>query len=203
MHDNPALVRGPDRPVRGRTTCARPSTATASALDLRRWEVPGEPVPFADAVGQAFEPFAPGSAVGQAVGHHLVPRHRHRPATAWPAPRRRGRARRRPRLPLRAARASRPRDWSSARTGATIKAIEPFNHSVPRRRAGPAERSTSTSRPPPTRMSASDFELPARRRRRQGDRRHRARSTGCAGSTSRCATSTVWELLQDLWTLAG
>ena len=66
-------------------------------LDLTAWSAPGEPVPFRDAVGQAFEPVAPGSGLGRAVEHHLVPRDR-RGARRLAGRRHRGRAGDRPGL---------------------------------------------------------------------------------------------------------
>jgi len=41
---------------------------TTRPLDLAVWEVPDEPVPFAEAVGQPFEPFAVGRPWGKPWG---------------------------------------------------------------------------------------------------------------------------------------
>ena len=61
MHDNTALVEARiDRFVRDRIVPA--VYRRAVPLTLTAWEVPGEPVPFADAVGQTFTPFAAGQA---------------------------------------------------------------------------------------------------------------------------------------------
>ena len=47
-------------------------------LELRAWQVPDEPVPFAEAVGQAYEPFAVGSPWGRGWSTHVAARHRRR-----------------------------------------------------------------------------------------------------------------------------
>ncbi|NQW88001.1 MULTISPECIES: glycoside hydrolase family 38 C-terminal domain-containing protein [unclassified Frigoribacterium] len=60
MHDNTVLVEARiDRFVRDRITPA--VYRRAVPLTITAWEAPGEPVPFAEAVSQAFEPFAVGS----------------------------------------------------------------------------------------------------------------------------------------------
>ncbi|MDQ0892662.1 alpha-mannosidase [Agromyces ramosus] len=67
MHDNSALVRARiDRFVEERVKPALYRAATP--LALAAWEVPDEPVPFAEAVAQRFEPFAVGSAWGKPWG---------------------------------------------------------------------------------------------------------------------------------------
>jgi alpha-mannosidase len=60
MHDNTALVEARiDRFVRDRITPA--VYRRAVPLTITAWEAPGEPVPFAEAVSQTYEPFAVGS----------------------------------------------------------------------------------------------------------------------------------------------
>ena len=60
MHDNTVLVEARiDRFVRDRITPA--VYRRAVPLTITAWEAPGEPVPFAEAVLQTFEPFAVGS----------------------------------------------------------------------------------------------------------------------------------------------
>ena len=67
MHDNSTLVRARiDRFVEERL---KPALYTASSpLEITAWEVPDEPVPFAEAIGHAFEPFAIGSPWGKPWG---------------------------------------------------------------------------------------------------------------------------------------
>jgi len=61
MHDNIALVEARiDRFVRDRIAPAVHRRRVPLALEA--WEVPGEPVPFAEAVGQEFRPFVAGQA---------------------------------------------------------------------------------------------------------------------------------------------
>lgn len=67
MHDNTALVRGRIRRfVEERLEPAL--YAARSRLELAAWEVPDEPVPFAEAVGHDFEPFSLGSSWGKPWG---------------------------------------------------------------------------------------------------------------------------------------
>ncbi|MBT2516166.1 alpha-mannosidase [Streptomyces sp. ISL-90] len=67
MHDNSALVRA--RIARFVEERVKPALYRDSAqLTLSAWEVPDEPVPFAEAVGQAFEPFTIGSPWGKPWG---------------------------------------------------------------------------------------------------------------------------------------
>ena len=67
MHDNSALVRA--RIARFAEERVKPALYRDSAqLTLSAWEVPDEPVPFAEAIGQSFEPFAIGSAWGKPWG---------------------------------------------------------------------------------------------------------------------------------------
>ena len=67
MHDDSALVRARiDRFVEERV---KPALYRARApLEVTAWEVPDEPVPFAAAVVQRFEPFTVGSAWGKPWG---------------------------------------------------------------------------------------------------------------------------------------
>ncbi|MFF2387985.1 alpha-mannosidase [Agromyces sp. NPDC058104] len=67
MHDDSALVEMRiARFVRERLEPARYRERVPATLE--RWEAPGEPVPFADAVEQRFEPVSPGTAWGRAWG---------------------------------------------------------------------------------------------------------------------------------------
>lgn len=67
MHDNSRLVLARiARFVDERITPA--IYPTTRPLDLAAWEVPDEPVPFAEAVGQPFEPFAVGRPWGKPWG---------------------------------------------------------------------------------------------------------------------------------------
>ncbi|HAM25581.1 MAG TPA: alpha-mannosidase [Microbacteriaceae bacterium] len=67
MHDNSRLVLARiARFVDERITPA--IYPTTRPLDLAAWEVPDEPVPFAEAVGQSFEPFAVGRPWGKPWG---------------------------------------------------------------------------------------------------------------------------------------
>ncbi|MDQ0575739.1 alpha-mannosidase [Agromyces albus] len=67
MHDNSALVRA--RIARFSEERVKPALyRDSAALTINAWEVPDEPVPFAEAVGQAFEPFTVGSAWGKPWG---------------------------------------------------------------------------------------------------------------------------------------
>lgn len=67
MHDNSDLVRA--RITRFLEERVKPVTYGASApLELTAWEVPDEPVPFAEAIGREFEPFAIGSPWGKPWG---------------------------------------------------------------------------------------------------------------------------------------
>ncbi|HKH08299.1 MAG TPA: hypothetical protein VKA62_05055, partial [Agromyces sp.] len=67
MHDNAALVRARiDRFVEERLKPAL--YRDRAALEITAWEVPDEPVPFAEAVAQGFEPFTIGSAWGRPWG---------------------------------------------------------------------------------------------------------------------------------------
>jgi alpha-mannosidase len=67
MHRNPTLVRARIERFIGERI--RPALYRDSvALDLVAWEVPGEPVPFTDAVGQDFETFSVGQAWGKPWG---------------------------------------------------------------------------------------------------------------------------------------
>ncbi|MHC9043770.1 alpha-mannosidase [Microbacterium saperdae] len=65
MHDNSELVQARIR--RFEHERLRPAMYPRSiALELAAWVVPGEPVPFADAVAQEFVPFAAGTPWGRA-----------------------------------------------------------------------------------------------------------------------------------------
>ncbi|WP_336641919.1 alpha-mannosidase [Microbacterium sp. USHLN272] len=65
MHDNSSLVEARIRRfVRERLEPAL--YAHSHELTLEAWQVPGEPVPFAEAVGQRYAPFAVGSPWGRA-----------------------------------------------------------------------------------------------------------------------------------------
>ncbi|MFC9559487.1 alpha-mannosidase [Agromyces sp. NPDC056965] len=67
MHDNSTLVRA--RIARFVEERVKPAIHVARApLTLTAWEVPDEPVPFAEAVAQAFSPFAVGSPWGKPWG---------------------------------------------------------------------------------------------------------------------------------------
>ncbi|RXZ67336.1 alpha-mannosidase [Agromyces albus] len=67
MHDNSALVRA--RIARFAQERVKPAIyRDTAALTLSAWEVPDEPVPFAEAIGQTFEPFTVGSAWGKPWG---------------------------------------------------------------------------------------------------------------------------------------
>jgi len=67
MHDNSTLVRA--RIARFVTERVTPAVYRASApLMLSAWEAKDEPVPFSEAVGQQFEPFAVGEAWGAPWG---------------------------------------------------------------------------------------------------------------------------------------
>lgn len=67
MHDNSTLVRA--RIARFVEERVKPAIHVASApLTLTAWEVPDEPVPFAEAVAQTFSPFAVGSPWGKPWG---------------------------------------------------------------------------------------------------------------------------------------
>lgn len=67
MHDNSALVRARiARFVEERLAPA--ATAAGAQLSISAWEVPDEPVPFAEAVIQSFEPFTVGSPWGKPWG---------------------------------------------------------------------------------------------------------------------------------------
>ncbi|WP_022891809.1 alpha-mannosidase [Agromyces subbeticus] len=67
MHDNSALVRA--RIARFVEERLKPAaTAESAALTVSAWEVPDEPVPFAEALAQPFEPFAVGSPWGKPWG---------------------------------------------------------------------------------------------------------------------------------------
>lgn len=67
MHDNSRLVRA--RIARFVTERVTPAIYRASVpLTLGAWEVPGEPVPFRQAVGQRFDPFSAGEAWGAPWG---------------------------------------------------------------------------------------------------------------------------------------
>ena len=61
MHDDTAFVEARTaRFVRDRLAPALYRRSTP--LELTRWEAPGEPVPFAEAVGRSYEPFGPGQS---------------------------------------------------------------------------------------------------------------------------------------------
>ncbi|MGO4782782.1 alpha-mannosidase [Cryobacterium sp. W22_MBD10_FK3] len=67
MHDNTTLIRARIRRfVSERVTPAL--YRTSSPLTISAWEVPDEPVPFAEALGQEFTPFAIGSPWGKPWG---------------------------------------------------------------------------------------------------------------------------------------
>ncbi|MGH3703479.1 MAG: alpha-mannosidase [Agromyces sp.] len=67
MHDNSTLVRA--RIARFVEERVKPAIHVVSApLTLTAWEVPDEPVPFAEAVTQTFSPFAVGSPWGKPWG---------------------------------------------------------------------------------------------------------------------------------------
>ncbi|GAA1832724.1 alpha-mannosidase [Agromyces salentinus] len=67
MHDNSSLVRA--RIARFVEERVKPAVHSASApLSLTAWEVPDEPVPFAEAVTQRFDPFEVGSTWGKPWG---------------------------------------------------------------------------------------------------------------------------------------
>lgn len=67
MHKNSSLVRA--RIERFVDERIRPAIyRDTAALDLEAWEVPDEPVPFADAIGQRFVPFSTGSTWGKPWG---------------------------------------------------------------------------------------------------------------------------------------
>ena len=67
MHDNTTLIRARIRRfVSERVTPAL--YCTSSPLSITAWEVPDEPVPFAEALGQEFTPFAIGSPWGKPWG---------------------------------------------------------------------------------------------------------------------------------------
>lgn len=67
MHKNSTLVRARIERFAGERV--RPALYRDSApLELTAWEVPDEPVPFADAVGQSFEPFQVGREWGKPWG---------------------------------------------------------------------------------------------------------------------------------------
>lgn len=67
MHDDSALVETRIvRFVRERLVPARYRERVPATLE--RWEAPGEPVPFAEAVEQRFEPVSPGAPWGRAWG---------------------------------------------------------------------------------------------------------------------------------------
>ncbi|MFF2271717.1 alpha-mannosidase [Agromyces sp. NPDC058136] len=67
MHDDSALVETRiARFVRERLEPARYREQVPATIE--RWDAPGEPVPFADAVGQVFEPVVPGTPWGRAWG---------------------------------------------------------------------------------------------------------------------------------------
>lgn len=67
MHHNSSLVRA--RITRFFEERVNPATYRASAsLELTAWEVPDEPVSFAEAVGHEFEPFSIGSPWGKPWG---------------------------------------------------------------------------------------------------------------------------------------
>lgn len=67
MHDNSALVRA--RIARFVEERLKPAaTAESASLTLSAWEVPDEPVPFAEAVAQPYEPFTIGSPWGKPWG---------------------------------------------------------------------------------------------------------------------------------------
>lgn len=67
MHKNSTLVRA--RIERFIDERVRPALYRNSVgLDLRAWEVPDEPVPFADAIGNDFEPFETGRTWGKPWG---------------------------------------------------------------------------------------------------------------------------------------
>lgn len=67
MHDNSALVRA--RIARFVEERVKPAVHGASApLSLTAWEVPDEPVPFAEAVAQSFVPFEVGMEWGKPWG---------------------------------------------------------------------------------------------------------------------------------------
>jgi len=67
VHDNTTLIRARIRRfVSERVTPAL--YCTSSPLTISAWEVPDEPVPFAEALGQEFTPFAIGSPWGKPWG---------------------------------------------------------------------------------------------------------------------------------------
>ena len=97
MHDNHALVE--QRIRRELDERLRPAVHAERVLfAITAWSVPGEPVPYEEAMAAAYEPFAARRRVGPAVGHDLVPVHGH---GAGGLGGRRGRGRDRPRLPVR------------------------------------------------------------------------------------------------------
>ncbi|WP_329206156.1 glycosyl hydrolase-related protein [Streptomyces sp. NBC_00683] len=64
MHDDRTLVEG--RLERALQQFVRPAQyAARTPLALSAWHAPGEPVPVADALGQAYEPFVTGTAWGK------------------------------------------------------------------------------------------------------------------------------------------
>lgn len=64
MHDDRTLVEG--RLERALQQFVRPAQyAARTPLALSAWHVPGEPVPVADALDQAYEPFVTGTAWGK------------------------------------------------------------------------------------------------------------------------------------------
>lgn len=71
MHSDPRRIR--DRLTRFVEESLRGAIHTRTApLDISGWEVPGEPVPFAEACGQSFEPFAAGTPWGRPWSTHWL-----------------------------------------------------------------------------------------------------------------------------------
>ena len=189
MHDDRKLVeRRIERVLRERI---RPAVhADPVPLDLTVWHVPGEPVPVAAALAGRVPTGRWPATRGAGLGDDLVPRHRQRCPGAWAGPDGRGglRPRLRPapaRVPGRGTRVRR-------RTASRSRGSNPRNTwSRSRSGARPASRSSSSSRPPPTRASSRPgVDAP----RRPGDGRATSRSTGSRRADLAVLDEEVWEL---------
>ena len=200
MHDNSQLVLSRvARFVRERLTPA--TYRDRRPVDVRAWAAPGEPVPFAEAVGQRFTPVRRSARRGGRRGarswFHVtgaVPADWTEPDT-------------RPELVVDLGFIDRPdrvpgRGHGLRADGTVLGGIEPRRRA--RRAAGrPGLGGRHLRRGRGQPRHRRRLGVPPDPARRPADRRRRRRSTGWARSMSALLDVPVWELPQDVWTLSG
>ena len=196
----------PEDPAREPADAVRRRTPRARAVPVDRtcgstwWRAPDEPVPFAEAVAQSFEPARSGCP-GASLEHYLVPRHgavpqdwrsgagcRRTPGSSWSSI-----------WDSTTSPVSRPRAWPGRRTASpSRRSLRTTTTSRSTRR----NRSTCISRPRPTRTSVargsstgygSTHPPPTVTRPPPAT----SRSTSCGAASSVCSTSQVWQLLGE------